>query len=128
MEWIVQLGFELDIYQIEELAGMYWYVSIMMVSLSCFSGVELDSDIREHRYLNHIAQTRLQHLQRIRTFTTRRFSRLTNPTSETKAAFKRSLSFLDFAMLETSATQSFADALACVCPSSLHYCQQTHHR
>ncbi|KAA6410043.1 MAG: amino-acid N-acetyltransferase subunit Mak10 [Lasallia pustulata] len=89
MEWIVQLGFELDIYQIEELAGMYWY-------------------------LNHIAQTRLQHLQRIRTFTTRRFSRLTNPTSETKAAFKRSLSFLDFAMLETSATQSFADALACL--------------
>ena len=25
MEWIVQLGFELDIYQADELAGMYWY-------------------------------------------------------------------------------------------------------
>jgi hypothetical protein len=24
MEWIVQLGFELDIYQAYELAGMYW--------------------------------------------------------------------------------------------------------
>ena len=24
MEWIVQLGFELDIYQPDELAGMYW--------------------------------------------------------------------------------------------------------
>ncbi len=26
MEWIVQLGFELDIYQLDELAGMYWYI------------------------------------------------------------------------------------------------------
>ena len=24
MEWIVQLGFELDIYQLDELGGMYW--------------------------------------------------------------------------------------------------------
>ena len=24
MEWIVQLGFELDIYQPDELGGMYW--------------------------------------------------------------------------------------------------------
>ena len=24
MEWIVQMGFELDIYQMDELAGMYW--------------------------------------------------------------------------------------------------------
>ena len=24
MEWIVQMGFELDIYQPGELAGMYW--------------------------------------------------------------------------------------------------------
>lgn len=26
IEWIVQMGFELDIYQVDELAGMYWYV------------------------------------------------------------------------------------------------------
>ena len=26
MEWIVQMGFELDVYQIDELGGMYWYV------------------------------------------------------------------------------------------------------
>lgn len=25
MEWIVQLGFELEIYQTSELAGTYWY-------------------------------------------------------------------------------------------------------
>lgn len=24
MEWIVQLGFELDVYQLDELGGMYW--------------------------------------------------------------------------------------------------------
>ena len=24
MEWIVQMGFELDIYHIDEMAGMYW--------------------------------------------------------------------------------------------------------
>jgi len=26
MEWIVQLGFELEVYQPDELAGMYWFV------------------------------------------------------------------------------------------------------
>lgn len=26
MEWIVQMGFELDVYHIDELGGMYWYV------------------------------------------------------------------------------------------------------
>ena len=27
MAWIVQLGFELDIYLPDEMAGMYWYVT-----------------------------------------------------------------------------------------------------
>ena len=27
MEWIVQMGFELDVYQIDELGGMYWSVT-----------------------------------------------------------------------------------------------------
>ncbi len=27
MEWIVQMGFELDVYQLDELGGMYWYVT-----------------------------------------------------------------------------------------------------
>lgn len=26
MQWVLQLGFELEIYQPDELAGMYWYV------------------------------------------------------------------------------------------------------
>ena len=32
MEWIVQLGFELGIYQAEELAGMYWYAVLTNTS------------------------------------------------------------------------------------------------
>lgn len=32
MEWTVQLGFELDIYLPDELAGMYWYLSLLASS------------------------------------------------------------------------------------------------
>ncbi|MCJ1399551.1 hypothetical protein MMC11_002753 [Xylographa trunciseda] len=93
MEWVVQLGFELHIYQIDELGGMYWY-------------------------LQYLANFRLQHLQRIRTFTIRRVNLVERPTPEQTAAFTQSLSFLSFSMLEASATQSFADALSCV--SQIH--------
>lgn len=66
------------------------------------------------RYLQHLASTRLQHLERIRMFTTRSFERIAKPTSKKSAAFRRSFSFLDFAVLEASAIQSFADGLSCV--------------
>ncbi|MCJ1285332.1 hypothetical protein MMC26_004672 [Xylographa opegraphella] len=89
MEWIVQLGFELHIYRTNELAGMYWY-------------------------LQYLANFRLQHLERIRTFTLRRVNLVDRPTPEQTTAFSQSLSFLSFSMLEASATQSFADALSCV--------------
>lgn len=89
MEWIVQMGFELDIYQDDELAGMYWY-------------------------LQNLASTRIQHLERIRTFTLRRIKRISKPTVKEKTAYGRSFSFLEFAMLEASATQSFADGLSCL--------------
>lgn len=35
MEWIVQMGFELDIYQVDELAGMYWYVDLKPFHRAC---------------------------------------------------------------------------------------------
>lgn len=89
MEWIIQMGFELDIYQVDELAGMYWY-------------------------LQHLASTRIQHLERIRTFTLHRLKGIAKLTTTEKAAFSRSFSFLEFAMLEASATQSFADGLSCL--------------
>ena len=66
------------------------------------------------RYLQYLATFRLQHLQRIRTFTLRRMNFAERPTPEQTGAFSQSLSFLAFSMLEASATQSFADALSCV--------------
>lgn len=112
MEWIVQLGFELEIYQTSELAGMYWYVDLY------HSWSRLSSLMA--RYLQHLASTRLQHLERIRMFTTRSLERLpTIPTPEQSAIFRRSFSFLKFAILEASAIQSFADGLCCVSPSNL---------
>ncbi|KAI9836202.1 MAG: hypothetical protein M1819_001539 [Sarea resinae] len=89
MEWIVQLGFELDVYRDDELASMYWY-------------------------LQHLIQTRVHHLSRIRGFTTRRLARLSKPTRAQKDAFASSLSFINVSMLEASATQGFADALSCL--------------
>lgn len=49
MEWIVQLGFELEVYAPDELAGMYWYLS-------------------------HLAKMRAQHVERIQAFTNHRFN------------------------------------------------------
>ena len=114
MEWIVQMGFELDVYLIDELGGMYWYVVLSWPPctgghfwLTCFI----------HRYLQHLTSTRIQHLERIRMFTTRRLARISKPTPEQKTAFRRSFSFLDFATLEAAATASFAEGLSCVGPS-----------
>lgn len=70
--------------------------------------------ISNFRYLQHLASTRLQHLERIRTFTARRLSKITNPTLEQKSSAYRSKTFTDFATLEASAIQSFADGLSCV--------------
>lgn len=92
LEWIVQMGFELAVYKVDELGGMYWY-------------------------LQHLAQTRQQHLERIRTFTNARIARIPTPTREQLAALRRSLNFLDFATLHAYATQSFASGL-----SSLYAC------
>ncbi|KAL8700157.1 MAG: hypothetical protein Q9201_005601 [Fulgogasparrea decipioides] len=87
VEWIVQLGFELDIYQDDELSSMYWYLS-------------------------HVAAARIQHLERIQTFVTRRFRQWRGWAPNQKKSFKRCHSFLDVALLEASATQWFAISLS----------------
>ena len=91
MEWIVQLGFELDIYQRDELAGMYWYLS-------------------------YLAKTRAQHVERIRAFTFRGLNeRRSHPRSLTSAMerqFARSLSYLRLAMLDAAVAWELADALS----------------
>ncbi|KAI9787352.1 MAG: hypothetical protein M1816_007638 [Peltula sp. TS41687] len=90
MEWIVLLGFELDIYQPEELAGMYWH-------------------------LQYLAQTRISHLERIRGFVTRKLKSIPETlTPEMKEAFTTSLSFLNFSLLEASACYYFAHGLSCL--------------
>jgi N-alpha-acetyltransferase 35, NatC auxiliary subunit len=93
MEWIVQLGFELEIYQSDELAGMYWY-------------------------LNHLAKTRAQHIERIKVFTSRSLnkqrSKPQNFTAAKEAEFTRSLSYLRLTMLDATVTWELADGLSCL--------------
>ena len=74
----------------------------------------MDCLILLHRYLQYLANTRLQHLQRIQTFTSIRHARIESPTSDQTAAFQKSFAFLEFSMKEASATQSLSDALSCV--------------
>lgn len=123
----MQMGFELDIYQVDELAGMYWYAGLKLLHRLC---VRAETVI--HRYLQHLASTRLQHLERIRTFSTHRLKRIGKPTLKQKTSFRRSFSFLDFATLEASATQSFAEGLSSVSLTpralSLYTCQGAHYR
>jgi N-alpha-acetyltransferase 35, NatC auxiliary subunit len=94
MEWIVQLGFELEVYQPDELAGMYWY-------------------------LNYLAKSRVQHLERIRSFITRSLSRHQQThqrggISDLDAQFVKSLTFLRLSLLDAAVTWELADALSCI--------------
>lgn len=81
-----------------------------------YYGRQIVTDIFE-RYLQHLANTRLQHLERIRTFTNRRLARSSKLSSGQKEAFSSSLAYLDFAELEASAVLSFADGLSSVSKS-----------
>ncbi|KAF7899067.1 uncharacterized protein EAF01_008280 [Botrytis porri] len=90
MEWIVQLGFELQVYQPDELSGMYFY-------------------------LNHLCKTRSRHLERIRSEVMRSYSARRNesqldPTQ--REQFTNAISFINFSMLEVTSTYGFADALS----------------
>jgi N-alpha-acetyltransferase 35, NatC auxiliary subunit len=90
MEWIVQMGFELEVYQPDELAGMYWY-------------------------LQYLAKTRTRHLERIRGFVIRSFAayRRSPQMSEPKnAEYANAISYVNFSTMEASATYGFADALS----------------
>lgn len=89
MEWTVQLGFELEIYQPDELAGMYWYLS-------------------------HLARTRARHLERIKFFTAHRLETTSSSTTTTRAAsspqYARSKSYLHVTTLEAALTAELAAA------------------
>ncbi|PMD26532.1 amino-acid N-acetyltransferas-like protein subunit Mak10 [Hyaloscypha hepaticicola] len=92
MEWIVQLGFELDTYQPDELVGMYWY-------------------------LQYLAKTRSRHLERIRGFLVRSyaaFRRNPETAGQKQAEYASALSFVNISIMESAATYGFADALSCL--------------
>ncbi|RYO99343.1 hypothetical protein DL764_006844 [Monosporascus ibericus] len=92
MEWIVQLGFELTIYQPDELAGMYWYV-------------------------NYLAKTRAQHGDRIKAFTSRALSQGRQASGYMAARDREcmhSLSYIRATMLDAACTWEFADGLCCL--------------
>ncbi|KAK4122570.1 hypothetical protein N657DRAFT_598153 [Parathielavia appendiculata] len=82
MEWTVQLGFELEIYQPDELAGMYWYLS-------------------------YLSRTRAQHLERIKFFSAHRLETTTATSQQT-----RSKAYLHLATLEATTTHHLATALS----------------
>ncbi|KAH6960879.1 Mak10 subunit, NatC N-terminal acetyltransferase-domain-containing protein [Fusarium avenaceum] len=93
MEWIVQLGFELEVYQPDELAGMYWY-------------------------LNYLAKWRVQHTERIKSFIIRKVeesrgsSRPRDPAVDRQ--LERSLAFVRLMLLDAAITWELSDALSCL--------------
>jgi hypothetical protein len=92
MEWIVQMGFELEVYQPDELASMYWY-------------------------LQYIAKTRARHLERMRGFVVRSYSASRHSqalTNVQRTQYADALGFINFSTMEAAATYAFADALSCL--------------
>ncbi|KAH7321111.1 Mak10 subunit, NatC N-terminal acetyltransferase-domain-containing protein [Stachybotrys elegans] len=92
MEEIVQLGFELEVYQQDELAGMYWY-------------------------LNHLSKSRVQHVERIKTFVVHRAEEAKK--SRTRDQFvekqvQRSLAYTCLALLDAAVTWELSDTLSCL--------------
>lgn len=90
MEWIILLGFELEVYQPHEFAGMYWY-------------------------LQHYVRTKIGHIERIRQFaalnpklTSKQKKKKVLPAVEQQ---KKALSLLTFYLLEASAIQELSGAM-----------------
>ncbi|KAF4510813.1 hypothetical protein G6O67_002676 [Ophiocordyceps sinensis] len=93
MEMTVQLGFELEIYQADEIGGMYWY-------------------------LNYLARYRVRHAERIKVFVDhgvqearRRPTQAHSPVSE---QLQRSLAHTELSLLDAGVTRELSDALCCL--------------
>ncbi|KOS22960.1 N-alpha-acetyltransferase [Escovopsis weberi] len=93
MEWIVQLGFELEVYQPDELAGMYWY-------------------------LNYLSKSRLQHAERIQTFILHQVGRshatMLAVDPRDNRQLQRSLNFTRLSLLDSAVTWELSDSLSCL--------------
>ncbi|KAI0202502.1 Mak10-domain-containing protein [Astrocystis sublimbata] len=96
MEWVVQLGFELRIYQPDELMGMYYYLK------------RLASQRAEH--IDSVKQTTILREERAR-----QHLKLKNDDplpEDIDHEFKRSLQHLRISMLDAACTWEFADGLS----------------
>lgn len=93
MELIVQLGFELEVYQADELAGMYWY-------------------------LNFLAKSRLQHSERIKSFVVHKVEEVRSqpgkPNPGVDEQLQRSLAYSRLSLLDAAVTWELSDALCCL--------------
>ncbi|KAH8657006.1 amino-acid N-acetyltransferase-like protein subunit Mak10 [Tricladium varicosporioides] len=91
MEWLIQMGFELEVYQTDEHASMYWY-------------------------LQYIARTRSRHLERMRGFIVRAFKghERAKVSREEHEEYMNALAFNNYHSLESTATFGLADALSCL--------------
>ncbi|PFH62058.1 hypothetical protein XA68_15266 [Ophiocordyceps unilateralis] len=94
MELIVQLGFELHIYQADELAGMYWH-------------------------LNYLARFRLQHAERIKSFVVDDVEKARAQPKPGRAVedgqqLQRSLAQARLSLLDAAVTWELSDALCCL--------------
>jgi hypothetical protein len=92
MEWIVQLGFELEVYQPDELAGMYWY-------------------------LNYLSKVRLEYSPRIKSSIMRKIEEMRAQSTTNAFAEKqlqRALAFIRLSLLDAAVTWELSDALSCV--------------
>ncbi|KAI4239402.1 MAG: hypothetical protein LQ349_000423 [Xanthoria aureola] len=94
LEWIVQLGFELGIYQNDELSAMH---------------------------LSHVVGAKIQHIERIQTFVTRRFRQSKSWSAKDRHSFQQCFSFLEVTLTEASATQWFAIALSKLYTALSHF-------
>lgn len=94
MEWLVQMGFELDIYAHDEMAGMYWM-------------------------LQNLFMTHYRHLQRIRKFLTRDAAAMSqDPNAENLSLklreFENAINYVNLSSLQITAMQTLAHAISCL--------------
>lgn len=92
MEWLVQMGFELDVYAPDEMASMYYF-------------------------LQNLAYRHYEHVQRIRGFVLRDYAELrSKPGIENihlrDEEFQNALRYINLAQLQTTATHSLAQAIS----------------
>ncbi|KAH6610169.1 amino-acid n-acetyltransferase subunit mak10 [Trichoderma cornu-damae] len=93
MEQIIQLGFEQEIYQADELAGMYWY-------------------------LNYVSKSRLHHAERVKSFIIKGVEEARgqpgSPNPSVEAQLQRSLAYTRLSLLDAAVTWELSDALSCL--------------